>query len=389
MLEIRLTRRHFAGSLAAAAAAFLARPATAAPAAPTGSPTPSSVTPTGAGRDIRLDSNENPYGPPESAVRAMAASTPAAARYPDLHESPLIDDLARHHGVAPANILLGCGSGEILKMADMAFLGEGQKVVAAEPTFEAVLRFAGLAHALAVKVPLTGDFRHDLEAMAAACDKQTGLVYVCNPNNPTGTIVSSQALAAFLGTVPRQTVVLVDEAYHHFVDDPAYGSAAGWIGKYPNLVVARTFSKIYGLAGMRLGYAIAAKERIDALQPQAVWSNGNVAVLEAARACLADQAQVARTRRAMNDTRDWLCGELGKDGRRIIPSEANFVMIDLGTDVQPVRDALAARGIHVGRRFPSMAQWLRVSIGTPDETAAFLAALRDVAPAAGKSDKAA
>jgi histidinol-phosphate aminotransferase len=379
MPETLLTRRRFAGSLAAVAASFLARPvASATPSATTPAPAPA-----GAGaRDIRLDSNENPYGPPESAVRAMAGSAAAAARYPDPHETPLIDDLARHHGVAPENILLGCGSGEILKMADMAFLGQGQRVVAAEPTFEAVLRFAGLARAEATKVPLTGDFRHDLKAMAAACGKETGLVYVCNPNNPTGTVVAGQALAAFLAAVPRQTVVLVDEAYHHFVDDPAYESAAGWTGRYPNLVVVRTFSKIYGLAGMRLGYAIAPKERIEAMRPHAVWSNGNVAVLEAARACLADQAQVARTRRAMNDTRGWLCGELEKDGRTIIPSQTNFVMIDMGKDVQPVRDALVARGIHVGRRFASMAQWLRVSIGTRDETAAFLAGLREIAPAA-------
>jgi histidinol-phosphate aminotransferase len=404
MLETLLTRRRFAGSLAAAAASILARPAAtatsaaavtpastppgtaAAPAAGAPSEATSRVIPA---RDIRLDSNENPYGPPESAVRAMAGSAPAAARYPDPHETPLIDDLALHHGVAPENILLGCGSGEILKMADMAFLGQGQKVVAAEPTFEAVLAFAGLARAEATKIPLTAEFRHDLKAMAAACGKETGLVYVCNPNNPTGTIVAGSALAAFLAAVPRHTVVLVDEAYHHFVEDPAYESAAGWTGRYPNLVVVRTFSKIYGLAGMRLGYAIAAPERIEAMRPHAVWSNGNVAVLEAARACLADQAQVARTRRAMNDTRGWLCGELEKDGRTIIPSQTNFVMIDLGTDVQPVRDALAARGIHVGRRFPSMAKWLRVSIGTRDETAAFLAGLREVAPAAAKDTKAA
>jgi histidinol-phosphate aminotransferase len=312
----------------------------------------------------------------------MLAARARAARYPDPLETPLVEDLARHHGVSADNVLLGCGSGEILKMADMAFLGAGRKVVAAEPTFEAVLRFAGLARAEALKVPLTAGFTHDLEAMARACaGGGTGLVYVCNPNNPTGTIVTGRALAAFLEAVPRDTVVLVDEAYHHFVEDPAYESAAGWTGRHPNLVVVRTFSKVHGLAGMRLGYAVAAKERIDAMRPHAVWSNGNVAVLEAARACLADEAQVARTRKAMNDTRRRLVADLEKDGRRVIPSHTNFVMIDLGADVQTVRAALAARGIHVGRRFASMAQWLRVSIGTPEETAAFLAALREVAPA--------
>jgi len=395
MLETLLTRRRFAGSLAAAAAALVARPAAAA--APSASSAaagpaaaPSGVTSSGTGpRDLRLDSNENPYGPPPAALEAMTRSGARAARYPDPLETPLVEDLARHHGVGPGNILLGCGSGEILKMADMAFLAAGRKVVAAEPTFEAVLRFAGLARAAAVKVPLTAEFRHDLKAMTAACVPETGLVYVCNPNNPTGTIVGGRALADFLAAVPRHTVVLVDEAYHHFVEDPAYESAAGWTGRHPNLVVVRTFSKIHGLAGMRLGYAVAAKERIDAMRPHAVWSNGNVAVLEAARACLADEAQVARTRRAMNDTRRRLCADLEKDGRQVIPSQANFVMIGMGTDVGPIIGALAARRVYVGRRFPSMAQWLRVSIGTPDETAAFLAALREVAPAARTGERAA
>jgi histidinol-phosphate aminotransferase len=377
MLDIQVTRRRFAGSLAAAAATLLARPAGAATRA-TPAAGPSAGAPS---RPIVLDSNENPYGPSPAALEAMSRSAARAARYPDPLETPLVEDIARHHGLAPANVVLGCGSGEILKMADMAFLGPDRTVVAAEPTFEAVLRFAGLARAEGVKIPLDAAFRHDLDAMAAACDNRTGVVYVCNPNNPTGTIVTGEALEAFLRKVPPQVVVLVDEAYHHFVEDRAYASAAAWVGRHPNLVVVRTFSKIHGLAGMRLGYALASAEKIEAMRPHAVWSNGNVAVLEAGRASLAGEAHVAAQRRRFAETRRWLCAEMEKDGRRFIPSQANFVMIDLESDVQPVRDALAARGIHVGRRFPSMARWLRVSIGTPEEMAAFVAALRDVAPA--------
>jgi histidinol-phosphate aminotransferase len=394
MMETSLTRRRFAGSLAAAAAALLARPAAAGPAAaaPAATPAPAATgtapavasPPAARSRDIHLDSNENPYGPPAAALEAMLASRARAGRYPDPLETPLVEDLARHHGVAPENIILGCGSGEILKMADMAFVGPGRAAIAAEPTFEAVLRFAGLARAETVRVPLTAEYRHDLEAMSRAAGQGTGLVYVCNPNNPTGTIVTGKALAAFLEGVPRSTVVLVDEAYHHFVEDPGYESAAGWTGRHPNLVVVRTFSKIHGLAGMRLGYAVASSERIDAMRPHAVWSNGNVAVLEAARACLADEAQVARTRKAMNDTRRRLCADLEKEGRRVIASQTNFVMIDMGTDVGPIIAALAERGVHVGRRFPSMARWLRVSMGTPEETAAFHTALGEVAPAPGR-----
>ena len=378
MSATTLTRRQFAGSIAALTAGALGRPAgTVAAAVPAAAPAAPQVVP---GAVVSLDSNENPYGPSPLAIEAMLRAPSYASRYPDRLENPLVDDLARQHRVTPDQIVLGCGSGEILKMAGAAFLGPGKTLVAAEPTFEAVLRFAGLEEATSIRVPLDGSHRHDLAAMAKAVDARTGLVYVCNPNNPTGTIVPGRALEAFIKGLPAGVVVLVDEAYHHFVEDPAYLSLAERIADYPDVVVARTFSKIHGLAGMRLGYAVGSKARIEALRDQAVWSNGNAAVLEAARASLADTANLARLKRLMNDTRAWLVGELKADGRAVIPSEANFVMIDLGTDVGPVIEALRARGIRPGRRFPAMPRWLRVSIGTRPETSAFLEALRAVAP---------
>jgi histidinol-phosphate aminotransferase len=215
--------------------------------------------------------------------------------------------------------------------------------------------------------------------MSSACDERTGLVYVCNPNNPTGTIVKRDELATFMESVPRTAVVLVDEAYHHFVEDPGYASVAAWVGNHPNLIAVRTFSKIYGLAGMRLGYAVGPKERIEAMRPHKTWSNANAAVLAAALASLDDADHVQRQRRLMNDTRRWLTSELQKDGRRTIPSETNFVMIDMGADVAEVIAALRARRVHVGRRFAALPNWLRVSIGTREETTLFLAALREVA----------
>jgi histidinol-phosphate aminotransferase len=266
-------------------------------------------------------------------------------------------------------------------MADAAFLGPGKRVVVAEPTFEAVLGYARVTQAEPVKVPLTADHRHDLAAMAKACDAHTGLVYVCNPNNPTGTIVTAEELDAFLQAVPREATVVVDEAYHHFVEDPRYRSAFAWLARNPNLVVVRTFSKIYGLAGMRLGYAVASVEKAEALRAHAIWSNGNAAVLDAALAGLAEPEHVESQRALLNGTRRWLCDELRKDGRRFIPSEANFVMIDVGGDVAPLVEAFRARGIRVGRRFPALPSFLRISIGTDAEMRAFLAGLRELAPA--------
>jgi histidinol-phosphate aminotransferase len=154
-----------------------------------------------------------------------------------------------------------------------------------------------------------------------------------------------------------------------------------WIGKHPNLLVARTFSKIYGMAGMRLGYAVGSKETIAAMQPQILRDNGNAAVLAAALASLADKDYVATSRARMNATRRWLADELKHDGRSFIPSEANFLMIDMGTDVQPIIENFAARNILVGRRFPSMNNFLRVTIGTQPEMEVFVDSLREIAPA--------
>jgi histidinol-phosphate aminotransferase len=372
-----VSRRTFASRLGAGLAA-LAAPRMAPGATPTGAVGPAAPEP--AASPIALDSNENPYGPSPRALAAMTRSQAIASRYPDAREQQLREAIARLHGVEPEQVVLGCGSGEVLKMADAAFLAPDKRVVVAEPTFEAVLGYARVTKAEPVKVPLTADQRHDLAAMARACDARTGLVYVCNPNNPTGTIVSGREFDAFLKAVPRDAVVLADEAYHHFVEDPAYRSAFAWLADYPNLVVVRTFSKIYGLAGMRLGYAVAAPERAEALRGQAIWSNGNAAVLDAALACLEEPEHGERQRALLNGTKRWLCDELRRDGRRFIPSEANFVMIEVGDDVGPLIEAFRGRGIRVGRRFPALPTHLRISIGTDPEMRSFLAGLRELVP---------
>jgi len=370
-----VSRRAFTSGLGAGLAALASSRLAGAP-----GPAPGAAAAPPAG-PIGLDSNENPYGPSPRALAALAASPAAAARYPDAREDAVRAALARHHRVAPEQVVLGCGSGEVLKMAAAAFLGPGQRVVVAEPTFEAVLAYARVTRAEAVKVPLTPDHRHDLPAMARACDARTGLVYLCNPNNPTGTIVGAGELDAFLAGVPPETAVLVDEAYHHFVEDPRYRSAFDWLPRRDNLVVVRTFSKVHGLAGMRLGYGVASRPRADALRSQSIWSNGNAGVLDAALACLEEPEHVERQRALLNGTKRRLCEELRRDGRRFIPSEANFVMIDVEGDVGPLVEAFRARGIRVGRRFAALPGFLRISIGTDPEMDAFLAALRALVPA--------
>ena len=329
---------------------------------------------------IQLNSNENPYGPLPSARAALAGAAEIAGRYPDALEDEVRAAIAKLHGVAPEQVVLGCGSIDVLRMADGAFLDAGRTVVVAEPTFEAVLAYNRVTRAKAITVPLNAEFRHDLAKMAAACDASTGLVYVCNPNNPTGTIVTGDELAAFLGRVPPAVTVVLDEAYHHFVEHPGYRSGFDLLAAHPNLVVLRTFSKIYGLAGMRLGYAVGAKDRIEAIARHASFSNANAAVLAACLASLADAEGIALMRGRINAARSWLTDRLAAERRRFIPSEANFVMVETGRDVAALIAAFEARRILVGRRFPSMPTWLRVSIGRPEEVRAFAGALGQLVP---------
>jgi histidinol-phosphate aminotransferase len=370
-----ITRRTLAGALGAAAGAVLLdrRVARAAALAAVHRGMPDD--------GIVLSYNENPYGPSAGALLAARRADGVSNRYPDALEDEARAAIAKLHSVTPDRIALGCGSSEILQMADAAFTGPGKKAVAAEPTFEAVLDYARVLSAEPVKIPLTADFRHDLPRMAQACDGATGLVYVCNPNNPTGTIMTGDEIASFAASVPASVTILVDEAYHHFVEDSRYRTACDLIDRHPNVVVARTFSKIYGMAGWRLGYAVGSREKIAAMSKFATFSNANAVVLSAAVASLADRDLVPRTRKTLNDTRRWLVAEMTKQGRRTIPSETNFVMVDVGGDVTPVIAAFRGRKILVGRKFPSLPNWLRITIGKPEEVAAFAAALKEIVPA--------
>lgn len=332
---------------------------------------------------IYINFNENPYGPSPKALAALARCGTIANRYADYAQAELTKSIAAMHAVQPENVVLGCGSTEIIHVVDLVYAGPGKNVVAAEPTFESVLDYAKVLQTSPVRVPQTADHRHDLPRMAAACTSKTGVAYICNPNNPTGTVVSRREIVDFLGRVPPSTLVLVDEAYHHFVEDREYQTSIDLIPQYPNLVVARTFSKIYGLAGMRLGYGVGSKENIGRMNEEILVSNGNAAVVAAVSASLTDQDALGATREKIVSTRSWLYGEMKRDGRAYIPSQANFVMIDMGSDVRPIIDKFQQHRIIVGRQFPSMPTFLRVTIGTQTEMESFTAALRQIVPVAG------
>lgn len=373
-----LSRRQFAQTLATTAAAAMVAPSlltseALARSLPEGMPDTT----------IQLNANENPDGPSPAAMAAITQSEQVASRYPDGLRDHAIDVIARLHNVPREYVALGCGSSQILQAADLCFLKPARTLVVAEPTYEAVLNFCNVMHSPSVKVPLTADHRLDLPKMAAACDANTGLAYVVNPNNPTGTIVTKKELEDFLPRVPQTAVVLVDEAYFHFVEDPAYSSTIEWTKQYPNLLVTWTFSKVYGMAGMRLGYGIAQPKIAEALRRRISYMCANTAVLRAALASLSDADLVPRERKRLNHSRRWLAAEMKRQGREVIPSEANFVMIQLNRDVVPVIKQFRDRGILVGRKFPSMPTYLRVSIGTPGELQTFASTLQQIVPAKG------
>ena len=328
---------------------------------------------------VRLSSNENPYGPSPAALTAMTEAFGLAWRYPDEHQDALIEELAKLHGVGANQILPGDGSGEILKLCASAFTGPGKRLVVADPTFETVAHHARTGGAEVVPVRLTPDYRHDLSKMLAAAG--AGLVYVCNPNNPTASVTPKGEVRAFLSKVPRETFVLVDEAYYHYVESGDYESVMPLVRDYPNLVVARTFSKIYGMAGLRCGYCVAQAQTVERLRVHQTWDSVNIMALVAALASLRDSAQVEQGRRRNSEVKKFVYAELDKLGFAYIPSAANFMMIDMRRDVKPLIAAMRQRGVEVGRFFPTLPNHMRVTVGTRADMESFLSAFRQVAAA--------
>jgi histidinol-phosphate aminotransferase len=370
MNTISISRRRFAQLLGAGAAAAIIKPTIS-------FATKSVEGSTGAGV-VRLSANENPYGPSHKALEAMTDSFHLACRYPDEHNNVLIEKLAKLNNVSRDQILLGDGSGEILKLCAETFTSkENGALVAADPTFEAILNNANANGAEVVKVPLTSSFAHDLPKMLAATKR--GLIYVCNPNNPTASITPKNDLRDFIAKTPRETMILVDEAYFHYSDSPNYESAIPLVRDRPNLIVSRTFSKIYGMAGLRCGYCVAQKDTVEQLRAHQMWDSVNIMALAAATANLDDPDQVPSGQRLNKEVKAFTIGELDKMGYKTIPSQANFIMFDCQRPVLPLIKALKDRKVEVGRLFPALPNYMRVTIGKKSEMENFLAAFRQVA----------
>jgi histidinol-phosphate aminotransferase len=325
---------------------------------------------------LKLDGNENPYGPSPAARQAILASVSEAPRYADTTIETLTNQLAAHEGVAPSQIVIGTGSGELLKMAGLLAMTmqSGAEVVASRPTYEELPVFAETLGLKVLWVAADADHRHDLPAMRAAITPLTRLVYVCNPNNPTGTAVTRDALEKFIRSVPVSCTVIVDEAYIDLADQPGVATVAALAHEVPNVVVLRTFSKLHGLAGLRIGYAIAPAALAQRLAALSItWPNSTG--LSAAIASFNDHAFLKATRAALTGDRAKVHAALDRLGLNRADAQGNFVFFDTGGPLQRFQDRMLVEGIKVGRHFDGYDTWARVTIGLHEEVDRFLQAL--------------
>lgn len=342
----------------------------------------------GIARAIKLASNENPLGPSPRVAEALAAAVSGGnlALYPDGSGHRLKSALSAFYGVAPECITLGNGSNDIIELLGRVFLGPGRAALFSAHAFAVYPIVTQAQSARAVVVPArpatdAQPYGHDLDAFAAALQKNpdVSLVFIANPNNPTGTWLEPERIESFLAKVPPQVVVALDEAYDEYMDSALRGRSLAWLARHPNLVIFRTFSKAYGIAGLRAGYSFSSPAMADLLNRVRQPFNNNSLALLAAETALADQAHVARSVELNNRERGRLTQRLQSRGLSVLPSQANFIAVDFGRDAAPIHQGLLERGVIV-RPVASYAMptFLRISIGTVEENDRFLEALQEV-----------
>jgi len=364
-----ISRRSLLSGLAAGAVGGAAFRATSEFAVANNLPAAASNSPT---RTIFLSRNENAYGPSQKVLTAMQEALSGGNRYPRAEYGSLVNKIATFHQVRPEQIFLGCGSSEILCKAGAATLGPGKKFVQASPTYPVLGDFAQNIGTQVINIPLTKMYEHDLDSMLAHCDSSTALVYICNPNNPTGTLTPRKDIESFIRKLPGKTLVIVDEAYHHFVAGTSgYTSFLDHPIDDDRVMVARTFSKIHGLAGMRIGYMVAPAASSPRFSMEPVRIGVSVVSAKAAAAALDDFEYVAMAARRNANNRQEFLNQVNARMLRALDSHANFVMVNPLRPVTEVLEHLAKHDIIIAPRIPEMNKYLRVSLGTPAEMLEF------------------
>ena len=325
---------------------------------------------------VKLASNENPLGPSPRALEAARRAAAVVHRYPDAHCTELRSALARRLGVGGEQLVFGCGSDEILELLAKAYLGPGAAAVFAWPSFAMYPIVTQGMGATAVAVPLDERFVHDLPALGRAIDARTRLVMVCNPNNPTGTSVGAAAFDRFAASLPEEVILVVDEAYCEYARRPDYPDALAWVARRPGTITLRTFSKLYGLAGLRVGYGVGDPELIAILERVRHPFNVNSPAQAAALAALDDADHIERSRRCNGEGIAYLERELGQLGIPTAETDANFVLAQIGAGTA---EQLLRRGVIVRPLGGfGLGEHARITVGLPEENERLVRALREV-----------
>lgn len=324
-----------------------------------------------------LSWNENPIGLSTRARQAALESLDRSHRYPDRARAALAVRLAELNGVRPENVVLGCGSTQILQAIVLKEAAEGKPLVLAEPTFEAIARYQRPLAATTAKVPLDSRYAHDVDQMKRRVNGRPAVVYICNPNNPTATLTPSAEIDAWIREADSEVLFAIDEAYYEYVEEPGYQSSVKWIDERPNVVVTRTFSKIYAMAGLRLGYALCHAKTARRLREFISTDNANGVVLAAAEAALEDRELLPRSRAINRRSKQIATSCLDELGLGYLPSHANFLMHQVGSDLSTYIERMGEQGIRVGRPFPPMLTYNRLSLGLPGEMEQWAATMRD------------
>jgi len=364
-----LTRRGFAGLVAAGFTEYaLAQKAAV-----------DAMNVTGPKGTVWLNSNEFPEGPPAAALQAITRAGSEVNRYHFPEFPAFYQSVANLEKLKAEQVLIGEGSTETLHCAVEAFTSPKRPIICGWPTFESAPELAAAQGHSVVKIPLTSAYTSDVKRLAAEASKAGGgLIYLCNPNNPTGNVTSKQDIAWLVANLPSETILLVDEAYLHFNTSPDTESAIKYVKDGKNVIVMRTFSKIYGMAGLRVGYAAAKPELIQKMTP---FRNAIISVVSMRGVTAAmdmGQKLVDERRERMARTRNELCTWLKQKKLNYIESQANFVMFDARRDIREMGSAMLAKGVAVGRPFPPYDKMMRITIGTDAEMAKFRTALSEV-----------
>jgi histidinol-phosphate aminotransferase len=329
---------------------------------------------------IRIDSNENPNGPGARVLDAIVHHLTNSNRYPVKELDDLTKIIAKRQGVDASNVIFGCGSGELLHAAVQAFTSPTRALVAPEPTFEAPAAFAKfLGHE--VRAPrVDAALRLDLDAMGDAA-RDAGLVYFCNPNNPTATVHGKSDVLAFVDRVNRaspDTTILIDEAYHEYVEDPSYATSIPLAISNPRVVVTRTFSKVFGMAGLRAGYAIGQPDTLKKISSWLLGSNVNQLAIAAAAIAVGDTAHIASEQKKNAQARALTRAFFEHAGYTVHSAEANFMMVDIHRDAKAFKLECVKHKVAIGRQFPALPTYARVSVGTLPEMKKAISTFRTV-----------